>query len=276
MGKPGGTKMLRLGAARQAALPLARWFSARSEGTLAELAASSILNEIQQNWRSSDRIFVGRGQFYADEEMDRFGIVRIGEDGTVEHLKDGPLPAEDGLEALCQAVQDAGGDVPHVGELDFQASGPWRHGYFHAPAFGIFSRDGVLCSVENTRLVMPEASLAAADVTGVGVRLSEDKQECMLGVEMEEGEKHTICTLPLRLSEDGVDEGEDLQMHELALLVWETEWMIKASAQLTLALRNSGGGNVRFGVAEELHAKHNTFAQIRNEMLTSGTPEATH
>ena len=83
-----------------------------------------------------------------------------------------------------------------------------------------------------------------------------------------------------------MDEGEDLQvtplrfahlidttveqMHELALLVWETEWMIKASAQLTLALRyaaldgpdltrlvyrNSGGGNVRFGVAEELHAK---------------------
>ena len=47
--------------------------------------------------------------------MDRFGIVAIREDLTVEHLKDGPLPCEDGLEALCQAVLAAGGVEPHIG-----------------------------------------------------------------------------------------------------------------------------------------------------------------
>ena len=174
-----------------------------SDGTLAEMAASNILKGMQVRlialgspltllWSSSTGSPVIRFSLDAvntirfaahltanishgicqNEEMDRFGIVAIREDLTVEHLKDGPLPCEDGLEALCQAVLAAGGVEPHIGELDFQASGPWRHGYYHAPAFGLFSQDRVLCSVQKDKLVMPDTSFEVADVAGVGVRLS--------------------------------------------------------------------------------------------------------
>eukprot|EP00658_Telonema_sp_P-2_P079354 TRINITY_DN7639_c0_g1_i4.p1 TRINITY_DN7639_c0_g1~~TRINITY_DN7639_c0_g1_i4.p1 ORF type:complete len:281 (+),score=71.10 TRINITY_DN7639_c0_g1_i4:92-934(+) len=261
-------------------MPLARGYCS-DEQSLSALAASSIVSEIKS--KLSGKTFIGRGQYFPDAEMDRYGLVAIRDDGSVEHLRDGPLPAEDGMDALCEAVKGAGVEHPYMGELDFNASQPWGHGYYYDPSFGIFSQaDGMLCSVEgNSFMIHGEHAMGASDVSSVGVRLSETKDSCWIEVNLGGGSCRRVCELELPgLTEDEMAEeskgeeaqvGHVLRMNEMAVLVWETDWAIKAAAQLTLALRNQGGGEVHLGIAEDLHAQHNSFAQMRNELLMAGS-----
>eukprot|EP00656_Telonema_subtile_P031777 TRINITY_DN3478_c0_g1_i1.p1 TRINITY_DN3478_c0_g1~~TRINITY_DN3478_c0_g1_i1.p1 ORF type:complete len:254 (-),score=67.88 TRINITY_DN3478_c0_g1_i1:212-973(-) len=249
---------------------MSRGFCAGPEASLAVMAANNIVGQIKDKLTS--QTFVGRGQFYPDEDMDRFGLVAIAEDGSVEALRDGPLPASEGTEALCDAVQAQSSGVLHLGELDFNSTAAWQHGYFYSPCFGIFSRAGVVCRVEEEGLVLAgQHTVPLSDVSSVGVLLSDPKDECRLELNLSSGISHTLCTLPLSVNQENDDEEEAQplgQMDLMASLVFETDWAIKASAQLTLALRTGGASHVKLGIAEDLHAKHNMFAELRNKMLS--------
>jgi len=212
--------------------------------------------------------------------MDRYGIVSLGPDHNVEALRDGPLPAADGMEALAEAVALVNGGAAYIGELDFNATAPWNHGYYFSPTFGIFSAEGMVCTLGAGELSLPNderGMIPATDVAGVAVRLSDCWTECHLGLNLHKGDEIRLCTLNLSAFNDQDSDaagdtdkdGNLLQMNEQATVVWETDWAIKCSAQLTQALRNNGAADAKLGISEQLHAQHNSFAQMRNELYTA-------
>jgi len=278
---PGGMNISRVCRARVNRCALrVRWCST-SESSLAVMAASGIIEQIKPRMGPSERTFIGRGQFYPEPDMDRFGIVSLGADHTVEALLDGPLPAVDGMEAMSAAIEKASGTAPYLGELDFNATHAWKHGYYFKPSFGIFSHEGVVCTVDANGVGLPNderAIVPVSDVAGVAVLLSECWTECHLAINLHQGDQINLCTLDLSSFNEQGDDNENteqesasvLEMQSLATVVWETDWAIKCSAQLTMALRNHGATDAKLGIAEKLHAKHNEFAQMRNDLLLAG------
>ena len=81
------------------------------------------------------RTFIGRGQHYDDEVLDRFGLVGLTPNGGISPLIDGPLPAEHATQELQEQLEAGDGPVKvYVGELDFRQSDAWRCGPSTAPS----------------------------------------------------------------------------------------------------------------------------------------------
>jgi len=247
------------------------------------------------------RTFVGRGQRWDEEEMDRFGIVALSPHGGIADLLDGPLPAAGGQESLQMHLADSNADEPckiYSGELDFMDDDEWSFGYFHHPTFGILGRCGLRCIVGEYLGVgtAPAAtgdsllhlnctaegewagSLPLSAIQSVQLALGVDSTQNLSVVYQPEGASEPQSVLIF--SRDGKPQREEEMELESAdeeeaglKVVLQADWAVKCAAHLVLAARRAGGKAQLMLPPQLIGSEDNLYATLRDAAMRQAAME---
>ena len=218
-------------------------------------------------------LFLGTGQYFHNPKRDRL-LVLNSESGlnsfdTVSPniksdflvpLLDCSLQSTD-IDKFSDELDKIGGNVYH-GEVNAIDEGLWTHGFVINNNFKVFSQNSLLCKLTLTSFdfVTDGAlqQLSIQDINSVRISLSEEPwNDQTIAIECKDESIIPLLTF-----------GYENDYRDLAMLMMDTEWSVKAAALLCLNLRKLGNKTVHLKLPKVLTIQGNPWVESRHDLWT--------
>ena len=229
-----------------------------------EKLEKSDLNKMQSS------LYVAVGQYYHKPRRDRVLVMHsptkfleTKADGNfslgLQELVDCSLTSED-FDSLLKEINLLTKNWSH-GEVNAVDVGGWTHGFVLGQDFKIFSKTSLICDFTQSSVRASFDGLAEevpfGDVKSVIVNLSEEPwDEQSLAIECANDEYIELLSYTI-----------ENETRDLATVMIDTEWTVKAAALLCLKLRKLGC-NVGLRLPKVLTVQGNPWVENRHDMWT--------
>eukprot|EP00794_Sanderia_malayensis_P005605 gene5605-6295_t len=206
-----------------------------------EMTVEKAFHAINERTTQLDKpnLYIGIGQYFANPERERVivfsralfnEILKNKQKALIEPeiLLDCSLGTED-IDLLLDKVGSLKASISH-GEVNSIDKGQWNFGFTIKPEFEIFNREATVCHfIQNTKLRLVNGdTIDLEDIKSVNVYLSDEPwNEQSINLEMIDDSFVNL-----------VDFEIDNDNRDLAMLMIDTEWTVKAAALLCLNIKN--------------------------------------
>ena len=218
-------------------------------------------------------LFLGIGQYFRNPKRDRVfvlnaqsgldnfsAVVQCKNGGFMEPLLDCSLQSVD-VDRFADELLKISSHV-YSGEVNAVDNGPWTHGFILGDHFKIFSQALLQCHLNVVSFeYATEGKLKQVptdEISSVIVGLSEEPwNDQTLSVECKSGNIIPLFTF-----------SNENEYRDLAMLMVDTEWSVKAAALLCLKLRKLGNSIVQLKLPKVLTIQGNPWVETRHDLWT--------
>lgn len=211
---------------------------------------------------SESMLYLGIGQYFNDPQRERVVILHASSEFSgYPHavILDGSLASSD-VNALMKELELIHTNFSH-GEINSVDKSCWKYGFTVQPNFRIFTEQSWHCDLLSDRLrILSNESfeeIALADIVSVNVHVSEEPWD-QQAIEIQLKDDSYCGLMHLEVSNEKRD---------LAMLMIDTEWTVKAAAILCLKIKQLGH-KVDLRLPKELTIQGNPWVQDRHNSWT--------
>jgi len=203
-----------------------------------------------------DRVFV----LHAKSGLDNFSAAELCNNNFMEPLLDCSLQSCD-VDMLLDELHKISNHV-YSGEVNAVDNRPWTQGFVLGDHFKIFSQTLLQCHLNMASFeYATEGKLEQIpidEISSVIVGLSEEPwNNQTLSVECKSGNIVPLLTF-----------SNENEYRDLAMLMVDTEWSVKAAALLCLKLRKFGNSIVQLKLPKVLTIQGNPWVETRHDLWT--------